>query len=82
VTGEGHVDLLEAKPVHARPALSQRESEVLQLLADGHTTDGAAAVLFLSPATVRSYVENAIAKLQARNRVHAVAAALRLGLIR
>jgi two-component system response regulator DesR len=71
--------LMEARET---PVLSPRESEVLQLLADGHTTDGAAQVLFLSPATVRSYVENAMGKLDARNRVHAVASALRLGLFR
>jgi DNA-binding NarL/FixJ family response regulator len=61
--------------------LSRRESEVLQLLADGHTTQSAATTLFLSPATVRSYVENATHKLDARNRVHAVATALRTGLV-
>jgi DNA-binding NarL/FixJ family response regulator len=61
--------------------LSGREAEVLQLLADGHTTESAATALFLSPATVRSYVENAMHKLDARNRVHAVATALRMGLV-
>jgi DNA-binding NarL/FixJ family response regulator len=61
--------------------LSQREAEVLQLLADGHTTESAATALFLSPATVRSYVENGMHKLEARNRVHAVATALRMGLV-
>lgn len=61
--------------------LSTREAEVLQLLADGHTTDSAATALFLSPATVRSYVENGMHKLDARNRVHAVATALRMGLL-
>jgi DNA-binding NarL/FixJ family response regulator len=61
--------------------LSEREAQVLQLLADGHTTESAAKALFLSPATVRSYVENAMHKLDARNRVHAVATALRMGLV-
>jgi two-component system, NarL family, nitrate/nitrite response regulator NarL len=74
--------LLERQTQPARALLSPREAQVLQLLADGHTTDAAAGALFLSPATVRSYVENAIRKLEARNRVQAVAAALRLGLIR
>jgi two-component system, NarL family, nitrate/nitrite response regulator NarL len=74
--------LLERQAQPARALLSPREAQVLQLLADGHTTDAAAGALFLSPATVRSYVENAIRKLEARNRVQAVAAALRLGLIR
>ena len=63
------------------PLLSERESEVLQHLANGLTTERVGKALFLSPATVRSYVENAIRKLGADNRVHAVAIALRLGLI-
>jgi DNA-binding CsgD family transcriptional regulator len=54
---------------------------VLQLLGNGRTTEAAARELFLSPATVRTYTENAMRKLEARNRVHAVAAALRLQLI-
>jgi DNA-binding NarL/FixJ family response regulator len=61
--------------------LSDRESEVLQHLAHGLTTDGVGKELFLSPATVRSYAEHAMHKLGAHNRVHAVAIALRLGLI-
>lgn len=69
------------EPAAASP-LSERESQVLQRLANGLTTDGVGKELFLSPATVRSYAENAIRKLGADNRVHAVAIALRLGLIR
>jgi DNA-binding NarL/FixJ family response regulator len=61
--------------------LSAREAEVLQMLADGHTTESVGTALFLSPATVRSYAENAMHKLEARNRVHAVAMALRMGLV-
>jgi DNA-binding NarL/FixJ family response regulator len=61
--------------------LSERESQVLQHLANGLTTEGVGKALFLSPATVRSYAENAMHKLDARNRVHAVAVALRLGVI-
>ena len=61
--------------------LSERESQVLQHLAHGLTTENVGKELFLSPATVRSYAENAMRKLGAHNRVHAVAIALRLGLI-
>jgi two-component system response regulator DesR len=63
------------------PLLSEREQQVLQHLADGLTTEGVGKALYLSPATVRSYAENAMHKLEATNRVHAVASALRLGLI-
>jgi DNA-binding NarL/FixJ family response regulator len=85
--GGRYVDATLAATLFARreapPAggLSRRELEVLQLLGDGHTTDAAAQRLFLSPATVRSYAENAMRKLEANNRVHAVATALRRGLI-
>jgi DNA-binding NarL/FixJ family response regulator len=61
--------------------LSTREAQVLQHLAHGLTTEAVGKELFLSPATVRSYAENAMHKLEANNRVHAVAIALRLGLI-
>lgn len=64
-----------------RTALSPREREVLQHLAEGLTTDAVANKLFLSPATVRSYAESAAQKLDSRNRTHAVAQALRLELI-
>ena len=71
---------IDARPQTATP-LSRREAQVLQHLADGLTTEGVGRQLFLSPATVRSYTENAMHKLDATNRVHAVAIALRLGLI-
>lgn len=61
---------------------TSRELEVLALLADGHTTDEIAGTLFLSPATVRSYAEAAMRKLDARNRSHLVAKSLRAGLLR
>ncbi len=62
-------------------ALSAREAQVLQLLADGMTTEAAGQELFLSPATIRSYAESAMRKLESRNRVHAIATALRRRLI-
>jgi DNA-binding NarL/FixJ family response regulator len=73
--------LLARRSAVAASVLSVRETEVLQLLAEGMTTDAVARHLFLSPATVRTYAENAMHKLEATNRVHAVAKALRLGLV-
>ena len=61
--------------------LTQREAQVLQLLADGLSTEATAARLFLAPATVRSYVENAMQKLDTHSRAAAVATAMRGGLI-
>jgi DNA-binding NarL/FixJ family response regulator len=84
--GLPYVDaMLAASLVHRGTAttalLSERESQVLQHLANGLTTDAVGKELFLAPTTVRSYAENAMRKLEANNRVHAVVTALRLGLI-
>jgi DNA-binding NarL/FixJ family response regulator len=65
----------------AQTGLSRRETEVLQLLANGMTTKGVGEALFISPATVRSYAESAMHKLEATNRVNAVTQALRMRLI-
>jgi DNA-binding CsgD family transcriptional regulator len=60
------------------PPLSTRELEVLQLYADGLTTNEVGQALHLSPATVRSYGEQAMRKLSTNTRAHAVAQAVRL----
>jgi DNA-binding NarL/FixJ family response regulator len=62
---------------HARPgvALTDRERQVLGLLSQGLTGSEVAARLFLSPATVRTHIQNAMRKLGARTRVHAIALA-------
>jgi DNA-binding NarL/FixJ family response regulator len=59
--------------------LTERERQVLALLAEGKTGEQAAESLFLSPETIRTHVRNAMRKLGAKTRVHAVALALRLG---
>jgi DNA-binding NarL/FixJ family response regulator len=61
--------------------LSPREREVISLLAEGLTGPQIAERLYISPATVRTHVENAMGKLEARTRVHAIAIALRQGLL-
>jgi DNA-binding NarL/FixJ family response regulator len=73
--------LLTRRAGPAATPLSRRETEVLRLLAEGFTTEAAGQKLFLSPTTVRSYAENAMRKLEARNRVHAVAIAVRMGIL-
>lgn len=57
--------------------LSTREREILTLLALGDDGEKIAAQLFISPATVRTHVQNARQKLGATTRAHAVALALR-----
>jgi DNA-binding NarL/FixJ family response regulator len=60
-----------------QPQLSRREREILGLLSDGFSTDEVAEKLSLSAHTVRTHVKNAMRKLDASTRAHAVAIALR-----
>ena len=59
--------------------LSPREREILGLLSQGLSGEEAATQLFLSPETVRTHVRNAMTKLGAATRAHAVALALQRG---
>jgi DNA-binding NarL/FixJ family response regulator len=61
--------------------LSEREREILQLLAEGYHTEEVARRIGLSPETVKSDTKRAITKLEADSRVHAVANALRKAII-
>lgn len=63
------------------PAISKRELECLKLTANGHTSEAIAGLLKLSVHTANQYLTAAAQKLNAVNRVHAVAKALRLGLL-
>ncbi len=65
----------------ALPVMSRREIECLKLTANGHTSEEIAGRLGLSVHTANQYLTNSTQKLDATNRVHAVAKALRLGLI-
>jgi DNA-binding NarL/FixJ family response regulator len=67
-----------------RPAeglLSDREREVLALVADGSTNQQVASRLFISQATVKSHLLNIYAKLGVNDRAAAVAQGLRRGLL-
>ncbi len=63
------------------PKLTARELEILSLAADGRANQEIADRLVLSPATVKTHLQNTYRKLKARDRAAAVAAALRAGLI-
>jgi DNA-binding NarL/FixJ family response regulator len=58
-----------------------RETEVLQLIAEGLVNREIGKALFLSEETVKSHVRHLLAKLQARSRAHAVAVGFRRGLL-
>ena len=61
--------------------LSPREREVMAALAEGLKAPQVAERLGIAPDTVRTHVENAMQKLDARTRAHAIAIALQHGLI-
>ncbi|WP_445478529.1 response regulator [Lysinibacillus irui] len=53
--------------------LTERESQVLTLVAEGKTTKEIAAELFLSAGTVRNYISTILEKLNVGNRIEAIA---------
>jgi DNA-binding NarL/FixJ family response regulator len=63
------------------PSLSKREREIIDLLAQGLNGEQVAERLVLSSETVKTHIRNAMSKLEANTRVHAIAIALREGFI-
>jgi len=60
--------------------LTEREREVVRLVAEGLTNDEIGQRLFMSPATARTHVGRAISKLGVRDRAHLVVVAYETGL--
>ncbi len=71
--------LLSPRATEKVPALSPREREIMNLMAEGLTAERIGEEISVSVETVRTHVRNVIRKLQARNRVHAIAIALERG---
>lgn len=63
-------------------ALTERETEVLKLVATGMSNDEIAGELFLSPATAKTHVSRIMSKLSARDRAQLVVTAYEAGLVR
>lgn len=68
-------------PKGSRGKLTGRQRQILQLLANGESTTVAARELGLSEETVKTHIKTALSRLNARNRTHAVAMAIRESLI-
>jgi DNA-binding NarL/FixJ family response regulator len=65
----------------SRRGLSEREREVLRMLAEGGSYAEIGSKLYLSPDTIRAHAQRAMTKLGARTRTQAVAVALREAMI-
>ena len=61
--------------------LTERELSVLRLLADGYDTNEVSGQLFYSERTVKNIIHDLTSRLELRNRTHAVAYAIKQGLI-
>lgn len=72
---DGFGDLPEPQP------LTERELEILRLLAGGYANREIADALHLAPGTVKNHVSNVLLKLGVRDRTRAVLRALHLGLL-
>lgn len=70
------------KPPPHLDHLTEREREVTALVAEGLSNDEIAARLYLSPATAKTHVNRAMAKLGARDRAQLVVFAFQSGLVR
>jgi DNA-binding NarL/FixJ family response regulator len=72
--GNGHADEFVSP-------LTKREREILQLVADGHSTAEIARTLFISAKTVKNHLASIYAKLDSRDRTQAVLSGMRLGIV-
>ena len=70
----------DAGPASAFPQLTDREREILGLIAAGHNNTVIASRLFLSAKTVRNHVSNIFTKLQVADRAQAIVRARQAGL--
>ena len=72
---------LRRRSTDVRPQLSQREGQVLQLLADGLSVPSIAKQLFIGESTAKTHISKVYEKLGANNRAQALMTALKHGLI-
>jgi DNA-binding NarL/FixJ family response regulator len=81
IAGRGRAFFAAPRPApKAFPELTDREREILALIAAGHPNPSIARQLFLSPKTVANYVSSIFAKLQVADRAEAMVRAREAGL--
>jgi DNA-binding NarL/FixJ family response regulator len=80
LVGSGQT-LFPTKSTQPEPLLTEREREVLELIAAGSTNAEIARQLYLSPHTIKEHTSALYRKLGARNRAEAVQLAQRIGLL-
>jgi DNA-binding NarL/FixJ family response regulator len=68
-------------PAAARAELSEREVEVLRLLAEGKDNADIAEALVISPKTAKNHISSILGKLQIENRIQAAVYAVRSGIV-
>lgn len=64
---------------HQKNPLSQKEQEILRLIAQGDTSKEISGKLYLSNGTIRNYISEIISKLEAKNRIEAATIAKQNG---
>jgi DNA-binding NarL/FixJ family response regulator len=72
----------ESRPAPTLDVLTEREREVMALVAEGLTNDEIAERLYVSPMTAKTHVSRAMTKLGARDRAQLVVFAYESGLVR
>jgi DNA-binding NarL/FixJ family response regulator len=72
----------EAVVLSSTSVLSERELEVLRLLADGQSTPEIAQAMFISQKTVKNHLASIYEKIDARDRTQAVVRAVKMGIIK
>jgi len=80
-TCAGLAEAMMRRMTSGSPRLSDRERQVLQLLAEGLGITAIAAKLFVSESTAKAHVARIYEKLGSANRAQALVAAMRLGLL-
>lgn len=74
------IPMAQKSELRGKP-LSEREFEVLQLIADGRTAEQIGRRLGITADTVRTHVHRLLRKLDARDRAHAVALSFQMSLL-